>query len=64
MTATRQRHAEPDAVTTWRNGPPKCCHTCEHYGVDGLCVFHFQEPPEAFAATAGECNDWKQETPF
>jgi hypothetical protein len=45
-------------------GPPKCCHTCEHYGVDGLCVVFFMKPPADFAATVGECTDWEMELPF
>jgi len=47
-----------------RAGPPKCCHTCEHYGVDGLCVEFFMKPPEDFAATVDECADWEMEIPF
>lgn len=58
------RHKEPSVVSEWRKGPPPCCHTCEHYGVDGLCVFHFQTPPEEFAATPHSCPDYQQETPF
>jgi len=58
------RHKEPYVVMEWRKGPPACCHTCEHYAVDGKCVFHWAEPPEAFAATVGACVDWKQEVPF
>lgn len=58
------RHQEPDIVKAWKAGPPKCCHTCEHYAVDGLCWFHHQEPPEEFAATVGACDDWVQQVPF
>jgi hypothetical protein len=45
-------------------GPPRCCHTCEHYGVDGLCVEFFMQPPAEFAATVGECNKWEAECPL
>lgn len=58
------RHQEPQPVTEWRKGPPKCCHTCEHYGVDGQCVVYFMEPPEDFASADGECKDWEVECPF
>ena len=62
------RHAEPDLVTDYKRwiaaGPPRCCHTCEHYGVDGLCVEFFMQPPEEFAATVGECDRWEREIPF
>jgi hypothetical protein len=47
-----------------RAGPPKCCHTCEHYGVDGLCVEFFMKPPEDFAATLDACDKWEAECPF
>ena len=62
------RHAEPDLVTDYKRwisaGPPRCCHTCEHYGVDGLCREFFMHPPEDFAATVGECDRWDGEIPF
>lgn len=59
---------EPDFVTAWREwikkGPPRCCHTCNFYGVNGECgVFHMQPPPE-FAATTDQCEKWEQEVPF
>jgi len=47
-----------------RAGPPKCCHTCEHYGTDGLCVEFFQEPPAEFAAEVDVCDKWESELPF
>lgn len=45
-------------------GPPKCCHTCEHYRVDGFCVEFFMRPPEEFAASMDGCDKWKREIPF
>jgi hypothetical protein len=45
-------------------GPPKCCHSCEMYGTDGLCVEFFKEPPEEFAATPDACNKWVMDLPF
>jgi hypothetical protein len=47
-----------------RAGPPKCCHTCEHYGIDGLCVEFFMRPPDDFAATVDACDKWEWEIPF
>ena len=42
------RPQEPEFIIQWREwvraGPPKCCHTCEHYSVDGLCVEFFMTP--------------------
>ncbi len=62
------RHAEPDFVTDYKRwlaaGPPRCCHTCEHYGNDGLCTEFFMTPPAEFADTVGECPSWIQEVPF
>jgi hypothetical protein len=62
------RHAEPDFVTDYKRwlaaGPPHCCHTCEHYGVDGLCVEFFMQPPPEFAEAVGECPKWEEEVQF
>jgi len=62
----RARPPEPDFVAAWRSSQraPKCCHTCEHYGVDGLCVTFFMTPPVEFAATVDSCPDWQEECPF
>ncbi len=62
------RHAEPKMVTLYKEwikaGPPKCCHTCEMYGTDGLCTEFFMEPPPEFAEAVGECPNWMLELPF
>ena len=62
------RQPEPEFLIQWREwdkaGPPKCCHTCEHYGVDGLCVEFFMQPPPEFAGAVGECDKWELEVPF
>jgi hypothetical protein len=62
------RPPEPEFLIQWREwdraGPPKCCHTCEHYGVDGLCVEFFMRPPDDFAATPDACDQWIVELPF
>jgi len=62
------RHAEPDLVTDYKRwlaaGPPRFCHTCEHYDVNGTCVVFFMEPPADFAAKPGECADWEMEILF
>jgi hypothetical protein len=62
------RPPEPAHVIQWREwlkaGPPRCCHTCEHYGIDGLCVAFFRTPPEEFAATMNACEEWEAEVPF
>ena len=62
------RHQEPEVVTIYRErvktAPPRCCHTCEHYGTDGLCIEFWMQPPEDFASTVGECDKWQQEVSF
>ena len=63
-----KRPQEPEFLIQWREwdkaGPPKCCHTCEHYGVDGLCIEFFMTPPEEFAASIDACDKWERECPF
>ena len=62
------RHAEPQMVTLYKEwikaGPPKCCHTCEMYGTDGLCTEFFMTPPAEFAAEVDACPKWEPECPF
>lgn len=58
------RHPEPEIVKQWRKPAPRCCHTCEMYGTDGLCTEFFMEPPEEFAATVGACDKWIIEIPL
>ena len=62
------RHKQPEIVTIYNKlveaGPPRCCHSCELYGTDGLCVEFFMEPPEDFAATPGVCDKWEISIPF
>jgi hypothetical protein len=62
------RPQEPEFIIQWREwlraGPPKCCHTCEHYTVDGLCVEFFMTPPEDFAASIDTCDKWMREVTF
>jgi hypothetical protein len=62
------RHPDPDILKKWRalvaTPVPKVCASCQHYGVDGLCVAWFKEPPADFAATDGACPQWEEECPF
>ena len=62
------RHAEPESLIPWREwakaGPPRCCHTCEHYGVDGLCTEFWMQPPAEFATEVDACPKWEREVPF
>ena len=62
------RPAEPEYIVQWREwmraGPPKCCHTCEHYSKEGYCYQYKMTPPKEFAESIGECKYWIQEIPF
>ena len=66
--AEMTRPPEPQFLVQWREwdraGPPRCCHTCENYGTDGLCVEFFMKPPPEFAEAVGECPKWEQEVKF
>jgi len=44
-------------------GPPQCCHTCDHFDGD-TCAKFDQTPPADFAATEGACPHWLAEVPF
>lgn len=57
------RHPEPEAIKKWREGPPKCCHTCDSYDDQGLCLQYNHEPPEEFAASE-QCEHWLYAMPF
>ena len=62
------RHQEPEIVKHYRQvlvqRPPKCCHTCYHYTQGGLCDKFDMQPPEDFAATPDQCDQWQDEIPF
>ncbi len=63
-----KRPPEPQHVIQWREwikaGPPKCCHTCDHYSKDGHCFMLDARPPEEFAAAQDACGEWTEEVPF
>ena len=63
-----KRPPEPQFLIDYRNlieeGPPKCCHTCEMYGIDGLCTEFFMKPPAEFAAEVDACPKWERELWF
>ena len=64
----KTRPQEPKFLVDYREwvkaGPPKCCHTCEHFGNDGLCVEFFMAPPAEFAEAVDLCLSWELEVPF
>ena len=64
----KMRHEEPETVKNYRRllkEPfPKCCHTCENYDLQGVCLRYGMEPPEDFAAKTDACADWVEDIPF
>jgi len=62
------RHPKPPHVIAYEEqkkaGPPKCCHTCDWYDANGMCLTYWMEPPEDFAATEGACPEWLDNIPF
>ena len=63
-----QRPPIPEFLKQWRDwikaGPPRCCHTCEHYKNDGRCAVFDMVPPVEFAETVDLCQQWEQEIPW
>jgi hypothetical protein len=59
-----KRPPEPEFVKVWREGPPKCCHTCEYFNEEGHCTGFDLKPPDDFAATKDACEMWLYEVPF
>ena len=62
------RPPEPQSVIQWRelvqSEPPRCCHTCDHYGKDGHCAEFDMKPPADFAGSIDACELWAEEVPF
>ena len=63
------RHAQPEIVKKYlqvmdQNKIPKLCHTCHHYNQKGVCEKFGMGPPEDFAATPDQCDQWLDEIPF
>lgn len=62
------RHPTPEIVQVYqqrkKEGPPRCCHTCDFYTQDGRCMRYDMEPPQDFAATVDACDEYQEEIPF
>ena len=43
---------------------PACCHTCNSYMSDGTCSVYKVTPPEDFAQTFDQCDQWQELIPF
>lgn len=59
----------PPAVLRYRElidqGPPRLCHTCDHFDKeDGHCAHFNATPPADFTATENACDQWVIEIPF
>jgi hypothetical protein len=62
------RPPKPDFLLQYeewlRAGPPRCCHTCDHFSADGKCFVFGIHPPMEFVNSQGQCDKWDQELPF
>jgi hypothetical protein len=62
------RPADPQFLLDYRqwmkSGPPKCCHTCEHFSQEGHCSVFDMRPPGEFADEVDGCDQWELEVPF
>jgi len=62
------RPPEPQFLIDYREwlkaGPPKCCHTCDHFNQSGKCLAFDMRPPDEFAASVDACESWEPECPF
>lgn len=62
------RPPEPQFLIDYREwlkaGPPKCCHTCDHFNQSGQCLAFDMRPPDEFAASVDACESWEPECPF
>lgn len=62
------RPPEPEFLIQWREwrreGPPKCCHTCDYYSKAGHCESFDMTPPDDFANEVDVCDQWIEEFPF
>ena len=66
--AEAMKAKEPEVLRKYREivakGPPRVCHTCDHYLDDGSCRHYNATPPADFAATPNACPDWLMAPPF
>ena len=62
------RPEKPSFLLEWeawiKAGPPKCCHTCDHFGGAGQCFEFDMVPPIDFVNSQGKCDQWSREIPF
>lgn len=63
-----KRLPKPDFLVQYeewiKNGPPQCCHTCDHFAGDGKCFAFNMYPPADFVNSQGQCAAWSWEVPF
>lgn len=66
--AEGMKSKEPEVLRKYReivaNGPPRVCHTCDHYLDDGSCRHYDATPPDDFAGTPNACPAWLMAPPF
>lgn len=47
-----------------KEGPPKCCHTCDYFDGDGICTEYKMQPPDEFINEIDKCQKWTETIPF
>jgi len=65
----REMMETPNKVLRYRElieqGPPRFCHTCDHFDKEsGYCAHFDATPPADFTATENACAHWAVEVPF
>ncbi len=61
------RPPKPDFLVAYEKfvtTPPKCCHTCDHFGSMGDCMIYHMQPPAEFVNSEGQCEAYERELPF
>lgn len=59
------RHKKPTfLIEIEKMKEPKCCHTCWSYDERGTCVIFRMNPPEDFAQSLDQCEEWELNAPF
>jgi len=62
------RPCKPDFLIEYEKitkaGPPRCCHTCDHYDGGGMCMAYNLRPPEEFVMLRDSCPMWECVLPF
>jgi hypothetical protein len=62
------RLPKPDFLVQWEEwiaaGPPRSCHSCDAYDMNGNCMTFKMRPPDEFVLTQDNCPCWERICPF